>query len=179
MCTNETEIQEDDIQIYVADLAAYNAGYLHGVWIDATQELDDMQSQINAMLQVSPVFDAEECAIHDSDGFEGCSIDEYEDLDAVHNKAMFIEKHGALGAHVLANFGGDLEEASKCLEECYQGVFKSVADYAQELTEDTTEIPNHLAPYIDYEGIARDMDLNGDIFTIETAWNEIHVFWNC
>ena len=25
--------------IYVADLAAYNNGYLHGVWIDATQEL--------------------------------------------------------------------------------------------------------------------------------------------
>jgi hypothetical protein len=24
--------------IYVADLAAYNAGILHGIWIDATQE---------------------------------------------------------------------------------------------------------------------------------------------
>jgi hypothetical protein len=25
----------DEIRIYVADLAAYNAGHLHGVWIDA------------------------------------------------------------------------------------------------------------------------------------------------
>ena len=32
----------EHIRIYVADLAAYNAGHLHGVWADATQELDDI-----------------------------------------------------------------------------------------------------------------------------------------
>ena len=31
----------DEIRIYVADLAAYNNGKLHGVWIDATSDLDD------------------------------------------------------------------------------------------------------------------------------------------
>ncbi|WP_202940975.1 antirestriction protein ArdA [Alteromonas macleodii] len=29
----------EEISIYVADLAAYNNGILHGVWIDATQVL--------------------------------------------------------------------------------------------------------------------------------------------
>ncbi|MCJ8270939.1 MAG: antirestriction protein ArdA [Psychrosphaera sp.] len=178
MCTHKTDIQDDEIQIYVADLAAYNAGHLHGVWIDATEDLEDMENQINTMLKASPVFDAEECAIHDSDGFEGCTIGEYESLDSVHDKAVFIEEHGALGAHVLANFNGDKEETRKCMEESYQGSFKSLADYAQDLMEDTGDIPEHLAAYIDYESMARDMDLNGDIFTIETAWNEVHVFWN-
>ena len=28
----------EEIRIYVADLAAYNNGKLHGVWIDATQD---------------------------------------------------------------------------------------------------------------------------------------------
>ncbi|HBO1348742.1 TPA: antirestriction protein ArdA, partial [Pseudomonas aeruginosa] len=41
------------IRIYVADLAAYNAGHLHGVWIDATLGLDDIQAQVSAMLAAS------------------------------------------------------------------------------------------------------------------------------
>ena len=59
------------MRIYVAGLAAYNAGHLHGVWIDATLELDDIQGQVDAMLAASPVEDAEEYAIHDFEGFDG------------------------------------------------------------------------------------------------------------
>ena len=40
----------EEIRIYVADLAAYNTGYLHGVWIDATLELDDIQAQVDAII---------------------------------------------------------------------------------------------------------------------------------
>ena len=59
----------EEIRIYVADLAAYNNGKLHGVWIDATQNLEDIQDQINAMLAESPEGFAEEYAIHDYEGF--------------------------------------------------------------------------------------------------------------
>ena len=41
-----------DIQIYVADLAAYNNGILHGAWSDATLDIDDIQDQINQILKV-------------------------------------------------------------------------------------------------------------------------------
>jgi len=30
----------------------------------------------------------------------------------------------------------------------------------------------------DYERMGRDMDLSGDIYTIETAYDEVHVFWS-
>ena len=33
-------------KIYVADLAAYNNGKLHGVWIDATLDLEDIQAEL-------------------------------------------------------------------------------------------------------------------------------------
>ena len=49
--------------------------------------------------------------------------------------------------------------------------------YAQELTEETTEIPEHLTFYIDYESMGRDMEMN-DIFTITTGYSEVHIFWN-
>jgi antirestriction protein len=55
----------EEIRIYVACLAAYNSGYLHGVWIDATADIDDIQDQINSMLESSPIEDAEEYAIHE------------------------------------------------------------------------------------------------------------------
>lgn len=42
------------MRIYVADLAAYNSGYLHGVWIDAIEDVAKMQEQVNAMLAKSP-----------------------------------------------------------------------------------------------------------------------------
>lgn len=54
----------NDIRIYVADLAAYNNGKLHGVWINATDDLDDIQKQVNKMLAESPEGFAEEYAIH-------------------------------------------------------------------------------------------------------------------
>jgi antirestriction protein len=40
-------------RIYVACLASYNNGVLHGKWIDATSCADDMQAEINEMLRAS------------------------------------------------------------------------------------------------------------------------------
>lgn len=42
-------------QIYVACLSAYNNGYLHGAWIDATQDENDILTEIQTMLAASPV----------------------------------------------------------------------------------------------------------------------------
>ncbi len=67
--------------------------------------------------------------------------------------------------------------ARKALEENYSGCYSSLADYAEELTEGTAEIPQHLANYIDYERMGRYMEMGGDIFTVETGYQEVHIFW--
>ena len=167
-----------EIRIYVADLAAYNNGKLHGVWIDATDELDDIQEQINKMLENSPEGFAEEFAIHDYEGFGSYGLGEYEGIESVHEIACFIEEYPELAGELLNQFGGDLEDARKAIEENYSGCHTSLADYVQKLTEETSEIPSHLESYIDYERMGRDMELGGDIYTIETAHDEVHVFWN-
>lgn len=166
-----------DINIYVADLAAYNAGTLHGVWIDATNDLEDIQEQVQAMLAASPEPDAEEYAIHDYEGFGGYALSEYEGLEAAHKIACFIDEFPDFGGELLNQFA-DLEEAQRAAEEDYCGCYRSLAAYAQELTEQTTEIPQALAYYINYEAMGRDMALSGDVFTIETAFEEVHIFWN-
>jgi antirestriction protein len=168
---------EGEIRIYVACLAAYNNGYLHGRWIDATNGACVIQDEINEMLATSPIPDAEEWATHDYEGFEGLSLSEYEGITSICEKAEFIEEHGSLGALLAEHFGGDIDEAQKALEDQYAGSYKSLADFAEELIEQTTIIPDALQYYIDYERMGRDMAVS-DVFTIEAAFDEIHVFWS-
>ena len=94
----------EEIRIYVACLAAYNNGKLHGAWIDATQDLDDIQDQINQMLADSPEPDAEEYAIHDYEGFDGYGLSEYEGIQSVHEIACFIEEHPEIGRGAVKSF---------------------------------------------------------------------------
>ena len=163
-------------RIYVACLAAYNNGYLHGAWIDADQDPDAIRAEIAAMLACSPVEGAEEFAIHDYECFEGISISEYADIDSVARTAAFIAEHGKLGAGVLEQFSSSIDDAETALRDCYLGQFTSLADYMEELITGCVTIPEPLRNYIDWEAMARDAELNGDVFTIETASDEVHVF---
>ena len=106
------------------------------------------------------------------------NISEYESIESVHQKALFIEEHEDLAEVLLSHWCGDLEQAQKALEDDYHGCYESLADYAQELTEQTSEVPKHLEFYIDYEKMAYDMEMNGDVYTVETGFNEVHVFWS-
>ena len=163
-------------RIYVACLAAYNNGYLHGAWIDADQDAHQIRDEIAAMLARSPVEDAEEYAIHDYEGFEGVSISEYAGIDSVARMGAFIADHGALGAVLLEQFSGDMDQAESTLEDCYHGQFASLADYMEELTTESVTIPEALRYYIDWEAMARDAEMSGEFFTIETGHDEVHVF---
>jgi len=164
-------------RIYVACLAAYNNGYLHGRWIDADQDADGMRAEIADMLKASPVPGAEEWAIHDYEGFEGAELSEYTGIDRVAELAGFVAEHGELGGKLLNHFSGDIDQARSAFDD-YAGRFASLADYAQTLTEDITDIPPTLVHYIDYEAMARDMEIGGDVFTIELGFEDVHVFWS-
>ncbi len=166
----------DRPRIYVACLAAYNNGCLHGRWIDATTP-DEVMAEVRAMLVTSPLPDAEEWAIHDYEGFEGAQLSEYASFGTVCNLADFIAEHGRLGALVHRHFGDDLEQAVAAFDD-YAGCFSSRADFAEELHRDTgTEIPAALEYYIDWSALARDMELGGDIMVFETGFEDVHVFW--
>lgn len=166
-------------RIYVACLAAYNSGYLHGAWIDAAQEPWTIWDAVRDILAASPVAGAEEWAIHDHEGFGGVRIDEYTGLERVSALATFIAEHGEIGAALLDYYGGDLAQAQEVVADRYLGEHTSLADYVQELTEETTVIPATLRYYIDWQAMARDAELNGELFALTTAWDVVHVFAGC
>lgn len=170
------ENAKGDIRIYVACLAAYNNGILHGAWIDADQEASAINEGIQSMLRVSPIADAEEWAIHDFEGFEGAEVSEYTGIEEVAEMAAFIAEHGEIGGKLVAHYG-DLDDARKAIEDAYAGEYRSLADFAEELTHSTGDVPDHLQYYIDYDRMARDLEVS-DVFSIETGFEEVHVFWN-
>jgi antirestriction protein len=81
-------------RIYVACLAAYNDGRLHGVWIDADLDPTDIWKEVKEMLAKSPVVGAEEWAIHDYENFAGITISEGESFESVHRHARMLDKFG-------------------------------------------------------------------------------------
>ncbi len=164
-------------RIYIACLAAYNNGYLHGCWVDAARDADAILSEISKMLDASPIDDAEEWAIHDHEGFEGVTIHEYAGIEKVALIGEYVAERGRLGAKVLEHCDGDLDEAHAAFDN-YAGAYASLADFAQDLVGETTDIPENLVSYIDYSAIARDMELNGDVFSVELGFEDVHVFWS-
>jgi antirestriction protein len=176
-----TEAVTDTPRIYVACLASYNAGRLHGAWMDVGSDVDDLHASIRGVLASSPEPDAEEWAIHDYEGFGEYRVSEYADLDKLVTIAGLIEEHGEIITHLIDHFGGDIDAATQAMEEEYQGCFYDLEHYAEQFMEDTgslQNVPRHLHNYIDYEAMGRDMELNGDVFTIELGYREVHVFWN-
>ena len=166
-------------RIYVACLAAHNNGILHGSWIDADQEAWAIYDDVRDMLAASPIAGAEEWALHDYEGFGEVRLEEYSSFERVSQLATFIAEHGDIGAGLLDYYSGDLEEAWGAIKNRYHGAHASLADYVQELTEETTPIPTSLRYYIDWQAMARDAEMSGDLFTVSTAYEVVHVFAGC
>lgn len=173
----EKKENQSEIRIYAACLAAYNSGILHGRWIDAQQDEDAIRDEIKAMLAASSIEDAEEFGIYDYEGFEGAPVSEYSGIAEIVGLAAFIGEHGELGGKLISYYG-DLETARTAIEDHYAGEYSSLAEFAEELTEQSTEIPEKLRCYIDYERMARDLEIN-DVTVIETGFEQVHVFWSC
>lgn len=159
-------MSELEPRIYAACLASYNAGRLHGAWIDANQDPEDLQQEIAEMLAESPEPGAEEWAIHDYEDFPGelaTMLGEYPSLCTISLHGAQLVEHGGAWAAYAANVGIDYADPSG-FEDSYRGEWDSEADYAQELFEDMHDIPDYLAGYIDWERVARDMSFEGTWF---------------
>jgi len=165
-------------RIYVACLAAYNNAELHGGWIDATQGAEGIRAEIQEVLRTSPEPDAEEYAIHDYVGFGSVSLHEYEDIDHVAELAEFIDDHGPLGAELVSH-AGSIDDARRMLEDNYAGCYESLSHFAEDFLEETGQldaVPEHLRGYIDFASYGRDLDLSGELETVEVD-GELHLFW--
>ena len=161
-------------KIYIACLASYNNGILYGKWIDANQDASDLEEEISEILAGSPMADAEEWAIHDYDDFDDLRLSEYESLETISQVAENIVEHGELFIEAY-KYTNSIDETIEMLNDRFIGYYDSVIDYAEEITDIST-VPQHLQYYIDFESMARDLELSGDITTFRIN-NETAIFF--
>lgn len=166
-------------RIYVACLAAYNAGRLHGAWIDADQDKDAVWAEVEAVLTSSPVPGAEEWAIHDYEGFGPMRLSEYESVERVVAIAHGIEEHGpAFAAWLDGDSTRDPEDLT-AFEDAYRGEWDSVRAYAEDWAESTglDDLAEKCgSPYIhvDVELLERDLEI--EMTVVETPEHRVWIF---
>lgn len=153
----KTEIFEP--KIYVASLAAYNAGILHGTWIDATLGEDIVWEEIKEMLSTCPKR-GEEHAIHDFEDM-GPGMEEYTSIEEVCVRAKLIVKHGgAFLAYLDTYIDTRHEEWEEDFENRFLGEHESKEAFAEERYWDTygeRSVPAELLYHINWTSYARDL----------------------
>lgn len=161
-------------KIYIACLAAYNAGYLHGQWVDANQPVEALLEAVREVLNTSPIEDSEEWAIHDFEDFGGYELRESSSLEEVSQVADFLIDNGEIAA-VLLGYFQNLDEAAQLLEE-YCGIYENVRDFAEEIVQECYEIPDYLQMYIDYDAFGRDLFISDYLAITSDRGGDIYVF---
>lgn len=159
------------MKIYIADLAAYNNGFLVGEWIDFEEVTtsEELQDKIDAILAHGTEicedqnYPHEEYAIHDYEDSEavGGSVSEYSspfDLLEKFNEFISLEEHDQIKlAAAKEAFGANYVKIENLDEidmyEC------DIEELAEQFVEEGLfgEISPSIINYIDYKAIARDL----------------------
>lgn len=171
--------------VWIGCLAAYNNGELHGDWVDAAVEGEDLVRSAQEILSRSPEPDAEEWAIFDYDEFGGYRVEQYDSLEHVARVARGIREHGHAFAAWAELHDGD-EAMLDGFEDAFLGQYESPEAWAREVLGDLNldgflrmgAIPEAIRPYlhIDYAGWARDAELGGDVYIEQAPGGGIYVF---
>jgi len=139
---------------------------IHGDWIDATQDADAIDERIATILKSSPTPHAESPSIFDSEDIPDACVASVSG-ESIAKVGAFVHEHGEPGLEI-ANHYGDLEQAIEAMGDHFAGVYDSISDYAEDVT-DLSEVPEHLRGYVDMQSIARDMECGGGIFALRIS----------
>lgn len=171
-------------RIWVGSLADYNAGQLHGEWLDAAVDDTALHEAVQRIIAASPQPDAEEWAIFDFDGFGGYRVNEYDPIEEVAAIARGIAQHGAAFGPWAEIHDGNADMLA-AFEDNFLGTYASAADWVREVVselgiEDLLDkaVPETFRSYvsIDYESFADDERLSGTIHIESTPDGGVWIF---
>ena len=176
-------------QIWVGSLPDYNAGILHGDWIDATQTVHAIREQVASILAASPTMaepgdPADEWGIFDHDDFFGYKVQEYNWLEDVARIARGIRDHGPAFA-AWADLHDGAQDMLEQFEEAYLGEYDSPEAWAESVMDDLgiqarleQELHGDMARYvrIDTGAWVQDAWLSGDIAIVHKPGGGVWIF---
>jgi len=167
------------LQIYITDLAAYNEGHLIGEFIELPKEESELIEDINRILgkgeRICKTFPHEEVFITDYEWsvLDLFKIGEYDNIQELNQKLLFleskVEEEDFPKVKFLLDYGfvSSLEESIEKLDLVVFYPNMTMFEVAEEYLEncyDLDSLPEIIQFHIDYEGIARDLELDGTFF---------------
>jgi antirestriction protein len=183
------KLSDDHPRIWAGSLSDYNNGILHGEWIDAARDTDDIWADINRMLAASPTTahtgePAEEWGIFDYEGFGPVRVHPVDQIDTVARIARGIAEHGPAFAAWADVMEGD-DDAFDTFSENYLGHYDSVEAYVEQMVDDlgyeqllNEAVSDSLRPYVkvDVAALASDMEMAGDIHVVAADDGGVWIF---
>lgn len=163
-------------QIYIACLAAYNNGYLHGKWVDATLGEDCIQDEIKDILATSPIPNAEEWEIHDFDNVPQFIQDNYKDFDDLEQWINAYHERGSVIFEMAKDLSiYHLDDILIYDDNNYREHWNSFKEFAIDYFYENEQCPEHLIAHIDFDSYA--YELRHDYFSIEHN-GRTHVYFS-
>ena len=159
---NPSKTKKATPRIYVANLAAYNAGRLRGAWIEPSSDREELAGQILAAIGGNP---DNEWAFHDYDAFP--NMGENPSLKDVAAMAELLEEHPYAIVRAAQSFvdRDDVDALRDWLDEGY-GTYESKRDYVEQMVDDQGG-PSKLGrqaidSYFDYDAFGHDVLIEAD-----------------
>lgn len=169
-------------QIWVASLADYNDGCLHGQWFDATCNVEELELATRFMLRGGRIPNAEEWAVMDYDGFGPLRLGEYASFETISRVASGIAEHGQAFAAWAAYVGPESSDALGRFEDHYCGEWESFEAYVENYLREVgfyaflDHVPENMRGYVEVDvgQIARDW--SGDYEVVERPEGGVWIF---
>jgi len=175
---------EIELEIYIADLSAYNSGFLHGTWFDVLGG-GDLTETIEKLKKNSPVVDCEEFLIHDYSTNINGLVEHYGEASPFHfvkeiEEIMETIEKEKLKAFFVWKFhtSGSIENIHN-FHESYSGVWESFSEFSENCADemmaciDGNEI---MKSYFNYEKYERELEYG---YFYEHSGNQCFIFRNC
>lgn len=155
--------KEHPMKIYVGTYRKYNEGSIAGEWLDI-EDYSDKEEFLEACKALHSDEEDPELMFQDMEDIpEGMATESFVSEELFEYAQMDEDDRELLRVYRSeVNSSGDLKEA----QNHFHGRYSSAEDYAQEITEQQGDIPDHLKNYIDYEAMARDMGFEGYTFAM-------------
>ena len=173
-----------DLGAYIACLASYNNGCLHGAWVDleVASTVEEVQKCIDWVMATSPTPGAEEYAVYDWSGVpRSISGQEWPYWEEVLTLVGAIDEHGEAFQLWHENATGYNLDPSD-FERDYVGRYDSGADYAQDYFEErhgaALEQLQEVTFAIDWEAVWERGDIS-QYFWGSQGSDGFHVYRSC
>jgi antirestriction protein len=153
-------------RVWIGCLAAYNAGRLHGEWVDIPEDADDLREEIARVLKGSPIPGAEEWAFMDLEGVPSGLRHEYADVESL--CAYITNLHAAHDERAFYLYCENMDDdTGEGFDDSYVGSYESETDFAYETVMECGlsgvepgPALESLSTYLDWELIARDLGMD-------------------